>query len=343
LPYLKKCGIDVTISPLLDDEYIRRQYETGRFSLLPLPRIYAGRTVALLRSGRFDAVWVEKEALPWLPCWLERLLGLGRVAYVLDYDDAIYHTYDQHPRWLVRRLLGRKIAGLMRGAAVVMVGNDYLREYAERAGATRIGWVPSVVDLGRYPARVDPQNDVFTIGWWGSPANSQHLRMIDDALAEVCRDGGGRLRVFGGWKVELRCDVPVEYTPFSPADEVEPTYRCDVGVMPLPDAPWERGKCGLKLIHYMACELPVVASPVGVNGQIVEHGVTGFVASTARDWIDALRTLRESPDLRKRMGQAGRRKVERLYSLQVTAPRVASMLLAAGGEYQLPAARNVVY
>lgn len=136
--------------------------------------------------------------------------------------------------------------------------------------------------------------------------------------------------MLGGRKVALPGDIPVEYLPFSSADPVEPTESFDVGIMPLPDEPWERGKCGLKLIHYMACRLPTVASPVGVNRQIVEHGVTGFLASTTSEWVEALRTLRESCELRKKMGRAGRGKVERLYSLQVTAPRVAEMLLRCG-------------
>ena len=99
-----------------------------------------------------------------------------------------------------------------------------------------------------------------------------------------------------------------------------------VGIMPLPDLPFERGKCGYKLIQYMACGLPVVASPVGVNAQIVEHGVTGFLASSAQEWNDALLRLYNNPDLRQRMGSAGRKKVEEKYSLQVAAPRLLEIL-----------------
>jgi len=327
LPYLRERGIEVTVCPLLDDTYMCDQFETGRPAIRPLPRIYARRLRVLGDMQRFDLVWVEKEVLPWLPAWLERALGLGRVPYALDYDDAVFHTYDQHSHWLVRHLLRRKIANLMRGAVLVMVGNDYLREYAEHAGAPRIERVPSVVDLERYPERPLAGNEPFTIGWCGTPPNSRHLEMIAGALSEVCRGGKARVHVVGGRKVNLPSDVPVEYTPFSPADPVEPVQQFDVGIMPLPDDPWERGKCGLKLIHYMACRLPTIASPVGVNTQIVDHGVTGLLASTTREWIEAICYLRDSVALRRAMGKAGRTKVEQLYSLQVTAPRVARMLL----------------
>jgi len=99
-----------------------------------------------------------------------------------------------------------------------------------------------------------------------------------------------------------------------------------IGVMPLPDTPWTRGKCGYKLIQYMACGLPVIASPVGVNAEIVEHGVNGFLAETDAEWREALVTLLRDPDLRSRMGAAGRQKVEKQYSIQVWGPRVAGML-----------------
>ena len=329
-PYLRQHGIEITVSPLLPDDYSRYKYDTGHFVHPSLPLIYARRMLALLRTTRFDAVWLEKEALPWLPAWAERALGLGRVPYFLDCDDAIFHSYDCHRFFPIRLLLGRKIAALMSRAEIVMVGNDYLGAYAERAGAQRVEWVPSVVNLDRYPERPRSQNEIFTIGWWGDPANSRHLKIVGEALSEVCRGGRARLKVLGGRKVELPGDIPVEYTPFSAADPVEPTESFDVGIMPLPDQAWERGKCGMKLIHYMACRLPTVASPVGANRQIVEHGVTGFLATTISEWVEALCALRESPALRQAMGQAGRSKVERLYSLQVMAPRVARMLLEYG-------------
>ena len=114
--------------------------------------------------------------------------------------------------------------------------------------------------------------------------------------------------------------------PWREETEATEVSRFDVGVMPLPDEPFERGKCGYKLIQYMACGIPVVASPVGVNRQIVRHGESGFLASTAEEWIQALQLLHGDVALRKRMGAAGRRFFEREYSLQSTAPRLAEIL-----------------
>jgi glycosyltransferase involved in cell wall biosynthesis len=121
-------------------------------------------------------------------------------------------------------------------------------------------------------------------------------------------------------------DVRVEILPWSEETEVALLQTCDVGIMPLPDEPWTRGKCGFKMIQYMACGLPVVASPVGVNKEIVEHGVNGFLAVTNDEWLTALSTLRDNPELRRKMGAAGRRKVEEKYCLQVTAPQYVKLL-----------------
>ncbi len=326
LPYLAARGIDVTIAPLLDNTFVRLQYSLKRHPMLHMPRLYMRRFVDLLRARHFDLVWLEKEALPWIPAWMERTLGLGRIPYVVDYDDAVFVTYNEGRPAIVRFLLGHKIASLMQSAAMVIAGNQYLTKYARDAGATKVETVPSVVDLDRYPIRPREINNVFTMGWIGSPANSKHLRLIGDALASICREGGAKLEVVGGWQTDMQDGVIVEYAPWSEATEIEHLQRFDVGIMPLEDGPWESGKCGLKIIQYMAAGLPVVASPVGVNAELVQHGVNGFLAETNSDWVAALMTLRDDPTLRQRMGDMGRRKVMQKYCLQVTGPRMASLL-----------------
>jgi len=272
-------------------------------------------------------LWIEYELLPWLPAWAEGLLGGFGLPYLVDYDDAVFHRYDLHRSGLVRTILGKKIDAIMRKATLVTVGNDYLADRAHRAGAKRVEHLPTVVDLKRYHTAPGTGNSVYTIGWIGSPTTAPYLRLVRPALAEVCGKHGGRLVVVGG-PPEMALDgVLTIGRPWSEETEVAEVQRFDVGILPLPDEPWERGKCGYKLIQYMACGRPVVASPVGVNRQIVEQGTNGFLASTISEWIKALGALRDSP-LRERMGRAGRAKVERNFSVQVTAPRLAALLLS---------------
>jgi glycosyltransferase involved in cell wall biosynthesis len=216
----------------------------------------------------------------------------------------------------------------MRHARCVVAGNEYLADYARRAGAKRVAILPTVVDTDRYPAATRERRGPFTIGWIGSPFSSRYLELIAPALADVCSQGRARV-VLVGAPLAVLASVPREVLPWSEATEVNDIQAFDVGVMPVVDEPWARGKCGLKLIQYMACGLPVVASPVGVNREIVEPGVNGFLASTHEEWINALTTLRDQPTLAAELGRAGRRKVEEKYSLRAAAPALASILRQA--------------
>ena len=122
LPYIAARGIDVTVAPLLDNKFVRLQYSLKRHPFLHLPRLYSRRVIDLLRARHFDLVWLEKEALPWIPAWMELALGLGRIPYVVDYDDAVFVTYNERRPAIVRFLLGDKIARLMQAAALVIAG-----------------------------------------------------------------------------------------------------------------------------------------------------------------------------------------------------------------------------
>lgn len=332
LPHLAADGIDVHWAPLLDDAYLETLYGAGQRPWPRVARAYLARLGQLLTVRRFDLLWIEKELFPMLPASAERLLAAAGVPYLVDYDDALFHNYDQHPRALVRHLLGRKIDRVMAGARLVIAGNDYLADRARQAGARRVALLPTVVDLARYPeaAAEDKRagSSTFTIGWIGSPQTASYLAAVAPALRELLAQPDTRLVLVGagrGAPVALTAEV----RPWTEASEVADIASFDVGIMPLPDAPWERGKCGYKLIQYMACGKPVVASPVGVNRQLVEPGVNGYLATTLADWAQALKSLREDAALRQRLGAAGRMRVATAYDLQVTAPRLAHLLRLA--------------
>jgi glycosyltransferase involved in cell wall biosynthesis len=326
IPYLRSAGIEVQAAPLFDDAYLRRLYSGRPAKVLQVAAACLRRVTWLARARRFDRLWVESELLPWLPVAFERLPGLLRVPCIADYDDAVFHRYDAHRSGLVRAMLGRKIDRVMRAASLVTVGNRYLAERARRAGARRVAVVPTVVDVERYrPPREKARGRRFVIGWIGSPITIRYVEAVVPALRAVCRNGDAVVRIIGA-SLDGAEGLPVESRPWSEAREVEAIGSFDVGIMPLADGPWERGKCGYKLIQYMACARPVVASPVGTNLDIVAHGEHGFFASTLEEWVDALDTLRRDGELRARMGEAGRLRIVERYSLQVWAPRVAALL-----------------
>lgn len=329
---LSRTGIEVSFKPFFDRTYLERLY-SGQSTLGPTFSAYTRRVLQLRRAGQADLLWLEKEALPWLPWVIERAMIPRGAPIVVDYDDAVFHRYDLHRSASVRRLLGGKLDQLMASAALITAGNRYLADRAKAAGAGRIEIVPTVVDLKAYTRRSEPvSTKVPSIGWIGTPSTwTEYMVQTMPTLSKAAEAAGARIVAVGAG-LSAEAHPFLDTLPWSEESEVARIHAMDIGIMPLTDTPWARGKCGYKLIQYMACGLPVIASPVGVNAEIVEHGVNGFLATTEGEWLEALQTLLNDPALRERMGEAGRRKVERDYSLQVWGPRVAEMLRQVADE-----------
>jgi glycosyltransferase involved in cell wall biosynthesis len=328
LPWLESAGIDVRLAPLFSDVYVQGLQRNTK-SPLEVLKAYAGRIQALLSGRKFDLLWIEKETLPWLPAWVEEMLLPSGVPYVLDYDDAVFHYYDESQNPVVRALLAGKHPALMQGAALVVTGNHYLAEFAQQALAPRVEVVPTVIDLDRYPVAICKRNARDArpcIGWIGQRATAPFLLPYAPLFNRLSSDGAARFEAVGIDAQSL--GLHMESIAWTEQTEVASIANFDIGIMPLLDGYFERGKCGYKLIQYMACGLPVVASPVGVNSQMVEHGVNGFLAETTEQWKQALQTLLADAALRQRMGQAGRRKIEQKYCIQKTGPVLAELLLA---------------
>lgn len=329
---LERRGIDVEVQALFPDSYLEDLYggrpQAAKYTAW---RYYGQRIAELMRRREHDLAWVEGELFPYLPYGLEAMLSRHARPYVVDYDDALFHKYDLSPSPVIRRVLGRKIDRVMARSACVIAGNPYLAARAERAKAGRVEIIPTVVDEQRYPPVSHENRAQPVIGWIGSPATEHYALDIRDVLLEACAGGAARLVLVGARpEVAARFEgVAVDVLPWSEATEAALIADMDIGIMPLRDGPWERGKCGYKIIQYMACGLPVVASPVGVNADIVRHGENGFLAADDDDWRRALRQLIDSPELRARQGQAGRRRVEDHYSLASQAPRLADVLRTA--------------
>lgn len=334
LPWFLDAGISCTVHPFFSDDVLQKRYEMGHYGAGELLYSYGMRLQQLLKRKQFDLILIEKEALPWFPTSLERML-LSGVPYVLDYDDAVFHNYDQHSNLWVRRIYGRRLDGLMANAALVVGGNNYLAQRARNAGAPWVEVLPTVIDLNRYPVADQAptvalaSDGIPRIVWIGSPSTARYLQLLREPLRVLAERQSFVLRVIGGGEVDLP-GVPLEIMQWSEDTEVECISACDVGVMPLVDSLWEQGKCGYKLIQYMACGLPVVASRVGVNPEIVHHGDNGFLAADSHEWVSALGKLLADRALRTQMGMKGRHYVEQKYCIQQTGPRLAELLRLAG-------------
>lgn len=329
---LENADLHCTVSPFFDDLTLKGKYRAGKYSLFSLLVAYARRFRVMMHRDSFDLILIEKEALPWTPACMELFL-LRESIYALDFDDAIFHNYDLHQSAMVRFFLGKRVDKLINKSNLIIAGNEYLAQHAVTAGANWVQIIPTVIDLARYSSKnnynIERNANVLRVVWIGSPSTMSYLKLLEKPLQRLASIIPFNLRVIGGDSLAMQ-DVNIEIHPWSESTESEAIAECDVGIMPLLNTPWEQGKCAYKLIQYMACGLPTVASPVGANTSVIVDGVTGFLADTDDAWVDKLELLLSDAALRKKMGDAGRERVKAHYCLQQTAPILIDLLLKLG-------------
>ncbi len=327
---LKECNIEFIWRPLLPNDLLKSIHQTGKsFSLFAILPLYGNRLIDILQSSRYDIIWLEYEAFPLIPFWLERLTRLYSRPVVVGYDDAIFHKYDApHISFFKRLFLKNKIKKVMRASHSVVAGNAYLKAYAEKAQAKKIFVIPTVVDTKKYQPACSAliEGDTVKIGWLGSPSTQHHLNILVSVIKSISQSMRVEFHVMGANK---------KFTPqldnlfvhqWSQTGQLEFLKNVDIGVMPLVDELFARGKCGYKLIQYMAFGKPVVGTPLGANRDIIDHGINGFYANDFNEWLDTLETLCINKELRVSMGENGRKKVEQLYSIEATFPMLLNVL-----------------
>lgn len=326
LPIIGKHGLEYEVSPLFSEEYLIKKYENSHPPFSLSLRLLMRRLFSILRASNYSVVVIEYELIPFFPAIFEWLLRYRGCKLIVDYDDAIFHRYDVHNFFIIRSLFKNKIQSVMRSANIVIVGNKYLANYAHSSGSSQVELIPTVVDLSKYPVfKSNFQSNFFNIGWIGSPSTTKYLYSIAPALAHMCKNDNVIVTLIGAESIEIP-GVSLRIIPWSEETEIECLSSFDVGIMPLPDEPWASGKCGFKLIQYMASGLPVIASPIGVNKEIVDDGVNGFLSDSNEQWVEALEKLYENVDMRAKMGAGGRKLIESKYCTNVTAGKITQLL-----------------
>jgi glycosyltransferase involved in cell wall biosynthesis len=327
LPKLADFGIDVQFCPLFDDAYIERLYSGRRVDIVKTAAQYFRRIKLLLTRRDFDLVWIEKEILPWLPQHAEGWLVRG-CPVVVDYDDAWSVRYHTHRNPLIRYLIGGKLERIARASVLTIVGNPTIANWARAAGAANVLRIPTVVDLSRYPSIPLPAPP-FTIGWIGTPITARYLDIVAEPLRAFAAGRAVRFVTIGA---RPEFDIPgVEmcYQPWVESEEASMISRFHVGIMPLRDGTFERGKSGYKLIQYMAAGRPAIASPVGINAEIIHSSGAGYLASMSDEWVRAFRRFADDLPHAAELGMRGRQTVEAEYSLELAAPKLANALKEA--------------
>lgn len=327
IPDLKKNNIEVSIFSLFDDVYLESLYSNRPISKFYILKRYLLRVIQLTNVFSYDVIWIEKELFPYLPAWFEKIISIFGIKYVVDYDDAIFHNYDLSKNKFVHRFLFNKIDVVMKYSHCVTAGNSYLVGKAISAGAAKVYKIPTVVEHTRYSSG-NCQSEKLIIGWVGSPSTQKYIIEIKDILIECCKKNGACLILVGAQPqlIEYFPNTDIKIVPWSEDSESELISSFSVGIMPLSDGPWEKGKCGYKLIQYMAAGKPVVASNVGVNEEIIEKSTAGYAVCNAHDWLNALNNILSSNQLRTELGEAARKSVVNHYSVMSQLPIITKIL-----------------
>lgn len=308
----EKHNIECITKPFFDDLYIENLYK-HKFDSLLILKSYIRRFAALFGVKKYDLVVIEKELFPYFPAIFEKLFSSFSIKYVVDYDDALFHQYDKHRLAIVRVLLGSKISSVMKNSSLVIAGNQYLADYAIQANAKRVVVIPTVIDIQKYTKKEKYNDKNIIIGWIGSPSTAKYVANLEAVLLKLREKYRIKIYLIGASKSPFE-KLDAKILPWNEVTEVKDMKKFDIGIMPLVDSFWERGKCGFKLIQYMGCSLPVVGSPVGVNRDIIDNEVNGLSASTNKEWYTALEKLILNKELRIKYGNNGRNKVIKKYS-----------------------------
>jgi glycosyltransferase involved in cell wall biosynthesis len=330
-PYLRREGIDIVYAPFAEAGLTRLLQRRGLWlrKALAIAKALSRRVVDSVAASNFDLVYILREGALLGPAVAERLIARRGIPFVFDFDDAVWVRYVSPANSYLSYLrCPGKTAYLCRGAREVIAGNKYLAAYATRY-SEHVTIVPTTIDTNLYHPDIRAATETPVIGWTGSYSTAQYLSLVRPVLERLRRRHAFRMLVVGGGE-DFRVDgLDVEFQPWRAEREIEEIKRFDIGIMPLPDAEWERGKCGLKALQYMALGIPPVVSPVGINQEIVTHGANGLVAENEAQWESSLEELLTSLELRRRLGTAARETVERSFSGAHHASRVGEVFRKA--------------
>jgi glycosyltransferase involved in cell wall biosynthesis len=316
---LEKHGFECELSYLLNEKDDRDFYKKGNY----LRKFQIGiksywiRFRDLFRLHKFDLVVIFREALPSRSIFFERIVIWKGIPIVFDFDDAIWirdvSKANQSIAWLKNP---DKIRKILPHCKAVTAGNAYLAEFASQYNSD-VYVVPSTIDeLIHKPISI--QKPRITIGWSGSMTTVIHFELIIPVLRKLRERYGDKIEIVTiGAQSSYSEELSIRYIPWCKERENEDLNHLDIGLMPLPDDEWAKGKCGMKALLYMAAGKVTVASPVGVNSSIIEHGKNGYLAQKEEDWFAVICDLVDSEDLRTRVGEQARVDVVARYSKSV--------------------------
>lgn len=316
--FLRSNGIECELLPLLNEEEDKTFYSQGNY--LKKGRVvwnaYKRRRKDLAVAKRFDLIFIQREAFMTGSTFFEKEYSRLGKKIIFDFDDAIWlpNVSEGNKRfsWLKNPSKTRTILQL---SDHVIAGNRFLAKYASEFNPN-VTTIPTTIDTSYHTPQLNAGVNEICIGWTGSHTTTEHFKLALPALKEIAAKYGSRVsfKLIGDPSFEVP-ELRLKGQKWDRNTEIQDLAGIDIGIMPLPDTEWAKGKCGLKALQYMALEKPCVMSPVGVNTEIIDDGIHGFLATSTQEWVEKLSRLIDDQELRSRIGVAARNRVEERYSV----------------------------
>lgn len=318
IPILQQNSYEITYSNLLtawDDKYF---YQPKRYAIKAFIfcKAFLRRCFDVLRARKYDCIFIYREAFMIGTTLFERGLAKSGKPIIFDFDDSIWISDisegNKNLSWMKRSSKTDEIIALSK---LVIVGNQYLADHAKLFN-NNVEIIPTTIDTNYHKPTEKQAKETVCIGWTGSETTIRHFKLIIPVLKRIKEKYGDMVSFIQISNVTSECpEIGLETVVWNAKDEIAQLQRIDIGIMPLPDDAWAKGKCGFKGLQYMALEIPTIMSPVGVNTEIIDDGKNGFFATTDDEWFAILCKLIDDADLRKNIGEEGRKTIVARYSI----------------------------
>jgi hypothetical protein len=315
---LEENGFNITYLPLFPSQYIYDLYQKGKKNWQILLPQYIKRFFKILFLRNYDILFIEYELFPFMPYFFEKMVLIGKKNIVIDYDDATFHTYDKSRIGLVRYLCGKKIYKLVSNASLVITGSPYLTKMLSRYN-NNIVEIPTSIEFAKYKvANYSSNSEVFKIGWIGSKNTSVNVLLLKNVFLKLQKNYKIELLLVGFDKNLLHSLDGINYQliQWHEDTEVDTIRQFDVGIMPLENNFFNHGKCGFKLIQYMACGIPTISTPLEANVKI-DNSNGNLFATTEDDWYNGFeKVLLHKAYFDNVVGKQNRKTIENHYCIE---------------------------
>ncbi|NLL29285.1 MAG: glycosyltransferase family 4 protein [Bacteroidales bacterium] len=321
IPFLEENNFKIKYANLLskwDDKYF---YKKGcyLFKLFIVAKTFIKRFIQTTNLKKYDAVFLYREAFMLGTTYFERRIRRKNIPIIYDFDDAIWlndvSNANKNLKWLKKP---EKTADICKLATCIIVGNSYLADFASKYNKN-IHIVPTTIDTNYHHfSSKDYTKNPICIGWTGSSTTLKHFNVVVPVLKILKKKFQDKIcfKVISDEPIYSK-EIEIENSMWSPETEIKDLNDFDIGIMPLPDNKWTKGKCGFKGLQYMALGIPTLMSPVGVNKEIITDAENGFLPSNTDEWVEKISLLIENPELREKLGLAGRKTIEEKFSVNV--------------------------